>query len=64
MLSNLITAKSLEANPDTQANNKTVNVIKLFQPAGLENNDFIFLPAPQKLSNYHSQTQQFKTEPD
>lgn len=47
MLSNLITAKSLDANPETHANNKTVNVIKLFQPAGLESKDFITTLTPK-----------------
>lgn len=41
ILSNRITAKSLEAKPDTHAKRRTVNVIKLFQPAELENSDFI-----------------------
>lgn len=35
MLSNLITAKSLEENPEIHANNRTVKVIKLPKPAAL-----------------------------
>lgn len=38
-----MTAKSLDANPDTHANSKTVKVIKLFQPEGLENKDFMLV---------------------
>lgn len=54
ILSNRITAKSLEAKPDTHANRRTVNVIKLFQPAGLENNDFISLLAMKQLNRKHT----------
>jgi hypothetical protein len=43
MLSNRITANKREENPDIHANNKTVNVIKLFQPDEFDIVDFINL---------------------
>jgi hypothetical protein len=43
MLSNRITANKREENPDIHANNKTVNVIKLFHPDEFDIDDFIYL---------------------
>jgi len=40
MLSNRITANKREENPDIHANNKTVNVIKLFHPDEFDIVDF------------------------
>ena len=37
ILSNLMTAKSLDENPANHANAKTVNTIKLFAPDGFNN---------------------------
>lgn len=41
MLSNRITANKREENPEIHANNKTVNVIKLFHPDEFDIDDFI-----------------------
>ena len=43
MLSNRITANNRDENPDIHANNKTVNVIKLFQPDELDIDVFMYL---------------------
>jgi hypothetical protein len=43
MLSNRITANKRDENPDIQANNKTVNVIKLFHPDEFVIDVFIYL---------------------
>jgi hypothetical protein len=43
MLSNRITANKRDENPDIHANNKTVNVIKLFHPDEFDIDDFINL---------------------
>jgi hypothetical protein len=43
MLSNRITANKRDVNPDIHANNKTVNVIKLFHPDEFDIDDFIYL---------------------
>lgn len=42
MLSNRITANKREENPDIHANNKTVNVIKLFHPDEFDIDNFIY----------------------
>jgi hypothetical protein len=43
MLSNRITANKRDENPDIHANNKTVNVIKLFHPDEFVIDVFIYL---------------------
>jgi hypothetical protein len=43
MLSNRITANNRDENPDIHANNKTVNVIKLFHPDEFDIEVFTYL---------------------